>query len=201
MKRYTLQLIKPTVFFWMIGLALTGSAFSQDSRVTELFGGYSFIETDPGIDGLDSFGSNGVHVEVSRFFSQKFGVGLELSSHFGSTSMVAEGPHDLSSTQYSLLIGPRLNSLSFWRIRLSTRALFGFSTVDLDVEQADEMNSIPASLEDTQTDFAIALGASIDVELSERISLRLIQSNRFFTFFGDGTQSNTRYSSGILVHF
>ena len=161
------------------------------------FAGYSFVETDYGIEGLDAYGTNGFHLELSRFFSPKFGVAAELSGLYGTTSSDSQGITDLSSNQYTFLVGPRLNSRSFWKFSFSSRALIGISSLELDADQSggDEFQ------DGRESSFAIALGASIDLALTEQISLRLIQTNRFFTYFGDGLQSNNRYSTGIVVHF
>ena len=182
-------------------MSLPGTATAQAPVNIDVFGGHSHIQTDPGVEGVESFGTNGFHLEVTRYLSPKFGIAAELTGLYGSTTTDIEGVGELSVNQHGFLVGPRLNSLGFWRINLSTRALIGFSTGNVEVDLSNEDFPIIDSIEGTETDLAIAFGASIDLTLSKRISLRLIQSNLFFTFFGDDSQTNSRYSTGLLVRF
>ena len=199
MKRYDcIPFERWSPFLIVTCFLLPGTLAAQDAAETNIFGGYSFIKTDPGIDGLDAVGAHGFHVEATRFFSPKFGVAAELSGHFGSDKQPLEGIEDLSSNQYSLLVGPRLKSRSFWRIQLSTRGMIGVSTIDIETDGDDTINAV--GIDGTETNVAFALGVSVDLKLSEKVSIRLIQSNRFFTFFGNESQSHNRYSSGILIH-
>ena len=172
------------------------TAAGQENEGIELFWGYSFIKTDPGIEGLDAFGANGFHIEATRPLTRKLGIGAEVSGHFGSTSTDLEGLSQLSSSQVSVLVGPRMSGLQLWRFRLSSRAMIGLSSVTL---QDDDGLQAIESLHSHQTDLAISLGASLDLQLNERLSIRLIQSNRFYTFFGDDSQKQNRYSSGIML--
>ena len=189
--------------FFIQGVCITfpGNTSAQAPVSMEVFGGYSYIQADPGVEGVESFGTNGFHLEGTRFLSSRFGIAAELSGHYGSTRTDdLEGVDEITLSQYGFLVGPRLNSLSFWRLNLNTRALVGFSTGNVEADLSREDFPIIDSLEGIETDLAIAFGASIDLTLSERISLRLIQSNLFFTFFGDDSQSNNRYSTGLLIH-
>ncbi len=182
-------------------VTLPGSSAAQAPVRIDVFGGYSYIQADPGVEGVESFGTNGFHFEGTRFLSPKLGIAAELSGHYGSTSPDIENVDEITINQHGFLAGLRLNGLGFWKINVSTRALIGFSTLNLDADLSSENIPVVVSVEGADTDVAISLGASIDLSLSERISLRLIQSNLFFTFFGDDSQTNKRYSTGLLVHF
>ena len=197
MKRFIFSLL-------IIGglISLPGTLRAQEIQPTELFGGYTYMGSDLGIEGLDSFGLQGVHLEATRFFSPRLGVAAEFSAHFGSSSTELSGIDQLHVNQYSFLVGPRLMSRGFWRIQLSSRALLGITAVDIDTDSTEEV--MPAGAEQiarSESNFTIALGASLDLRLSERVSLRLIQSNQLFTFTGGDSFRNNRYSSGLLVRF
>ena len=182
-------------------MTFPGSISAQTPGSIEVFGGYSYIQTDPGVEGVESFGTNGFHIEGTRFLTPKFGIAAEITGLYGSTSTDIEGVDEITVNQHGFLVGPRLNSLGFWRLSLSTRALIGFSTVNVEADISSEDFPRIASIEGIDTNLAIAFGASLDLMLSERISLRLIQSNYFFTFFRDDSQTNSRYSTGLVVHF
>ena len=197
MKRFTFYLL---IIGSLVFLPRTLTA--QEIQPTELFGGYTYMGSDLGIEELDSFGLQGVHLEATRFFSEKLGVAAEFSAHFGSTSTELAGIDQLQVNQYSFLVGPRLMSRGFWRIQLSTRALLGITAVDIDTDPTEEeMPSDAVQIASSESNFTIALGASLDLRLSERVSLRLIQSNQLFTFTGGDSFRNNRYSSGLLVRF
>ena len=52
---------------------------------------------------------------------------------------------------------------------------------------------------DDATSFAMALGGGLDVRVSKRIDLRIIQADYAPTFFGSGRQNNIRLSVGIVL--
>ena len=181
-------------------MSSSGSVWAQETNSNELFVGYTYINLDPGIEGVESLGANGLHLEATRYLTERFGIAAEISGHFGASSTDIEGIDEVSLNQYSLLLGPRFRRPLFWKIELSSRALIGVSTQNLSSTLSQE-NEITLDRDGTETNLAIALGASLELRLNERVALRLIQSNRFYTFFGDDSQISNRYSSGILIRF
>ena len=69
---------------------------AQSSERIEVFGGFSNIKVDPGVEGVESFGTNGFHVEATRFLSRKLGIAAEFSGLYGSTTPDIEGVDELS---------------------------------------------------------------------------------------------------------
>jgi hypothetical protein len=51
---------------------------------------------------------------------------------------------------------------------------------------------------DDATSFAMALGGGLDLRVSKRIDVRLVQFDYTPTFFGPGRQDNFRISAGIV---
>jgi len=49
--------------------------------------------------------------------------------------------------------------------------------------------------------FAVAVGGGIDVKLTDRVALRLIQADYLMTRFSSTRQDNIRLSAGIVLRF
>src|SRR6185369_16586473 len=98
--------------------------------------------------------------------------------------------------QYFLLGGLQFKTGNSKRVQPFAHALFGaslFRGFTSDIRTTGNVYSF-----DDATSFAMALGGGLDVRLSKRIDLRLIQADFAPTFFGSGRQDNFRLSVGIV---
>lgn len=187
-----------TLIFFIAVVALASSALQaqDDDKPFDFFAGYSYLRVNPDGDDVDGFNMNGWHAAFSVRAADRLRFMVEFSQHFGDVDVPGEGNEiiDLDDVnQFSMLVGPQYRAVRSDSVNASVHALFGFSRIDLGEEALD------ADLDDDETDFAMTLGGSFDIKLSDRISWRAIQPDAFFTFFGDDTQVNFRVSTGILI--
>ncbi len=170
-------------------------AQAQYDNRYEVFIGYSYLNAKPNRD-LDHFGLHGAHIEVFYPVSRRLGPVLDLSGHFGTVDVPPNiyGVSEVEISQFAITTGIRYNGFQWKRLRTALRALVGISTGRVGMD-------LSSGLWIEETAFAAAFGGSIMLDLSDRVSLRLIQPNFFLTTFGGNTQFSQRISTGLVVKF
>jgi hypothetical protein len=142
-----------------------------------VFFGYSHASTNlvPG----QSTGLNGWNGSVEGKMLPLLGVVGDIGGLYGSQN----------TSEYNVLFGPRL-SFSVKKFRPFAHALIGVGHI----------HESAAGFSNSNTSFADALGGGLDYHLIPLISWRF-QLDALQTRFFSSTQSNMRFSTGIVVHF
>jgi len=162
-----------------------------------VFVGYSYTRTDlvPG----RATGLNGWNGSVEGKVLPLIGLVADFSGHYGSQSLpqacplqivpciVSQASVDVS--EYNFLFGPRL-SFRVGKFRPFVHGLIG----------ASHLRESASPVANSDTSFADALGGGLDYHLIPLISWRF-QADALQTHFFSGSQSNIRFSTGIVVHF
>ena len=165
----------------------------------EFFAGYSFHSADINTLTIDPhrIGQSGVNVEYTRRITRHLGLTGDASAHFHrSTRDTGFGAFSSRRDQYFLLGGVQLRAAGDKQVRPFAHALFGaslFRGFTSDIRPAGNVFTF-----DDATSFAMALGGGLDLHVSKRIAVRLIQVDYTPTFFGSGRQDNFRISAGII---
>ena len=160
--------------------------------------GYSHTDTNlvPG----QSTGLNGWNGSVEGKVFPLLGLVADFSGHYGSQSLPIAcplgalppcnpQPSNVDVSEYNFLFGPRL-SFKVSKFRPFVHALIGVGHI----------HESAAALSNSDTSFADALGGGLDYHLVPLISWRL-QFDALQTRFFNSTQSNLRFSTGIVVNF
>jgi hypothetical protein len=170
-----------------------------------VFIGYSHTSTNlvPG----QSTGLNGWNGSVEGKVLPLLGLVADFSGQYGSQNLVQVTqppsacplqplvPCPLLTTttadisEYNFLFGPRI-SFTVGKFRPFVHALIG----------ASHIRASAAGISNSETSFGDALGGGLDYHLIPLISWR-IQADALQTRFFSSTQSNLRFSTGIVVHF
>lgn len=183
-------------------LPLTAKA--QEQPRAELFGGYSLFHADGGGN------LHGWNASVAANLNRWFGLVVDFSGHYGSESfravpVVRPFPPlpglatSVDSNLHLFLGGPRLSYRKSGRLTPFGHVLLGAARSHVDGKI--EGPSFTVRFSDTSTAFAMALGGGLDLKLSKRVALRLIQADYLLTPFGDDTQNNARISAGLIFRF
>jgi opacity protein-like surface antigen len=165
----------------------------------EFFAGYSFQSADINTLTIDPHRTpqNGVNLEYIRNLSRRIGLTGDASAHFHrETRSTGAGRFSSQRDQYFLLGGLQFKAGKEKRVRPFAQALFGvslFRGFTADIRPSGNVYTY-----DDATSFAMALGGGLDVSVSRRIAVRLIQFDYTPTFFGSGRQDNFRISAGII---
>jgi hypothetical protein len=159
---------------------LSATSFSQASDPKwELFGGYSYLRSNPG-GGSDSAHSHGWNASLDYNFTKHLGVKADIDGHY-----CCDG-----EKEHNFLFGPQLQ-FKVKNSRVFAHALAGVSH-----------GSAPLG-NFSDTVFAYALGGGFDYPLGhqKRWALRLAQVDYLGTHYADNFQHNFRYSGGIVFDF
>lgn len=167
----------------------------DDSPKIEVFGGYSYVRAEQGVN------LNGWNASVAGNITRYFGVVGDVSGHYANGSF-------LDGNSYTFLGGPQF---SFRTSRLTpfAHALFGVSRV------STGLGLFGFNLGASQSDLAMAFGGGLDLNLSDRFAIRAIQAdyfpvrsggtflNNFRLPFSIGSDfvNNFRFSAGIVIKF
>jgi hypothetical protein len=178
--------------FYVVGLVclFSWSAAAQGNSKIDLFGGYSYVHTSPGI-ALSSFNANG-------------GVGSVAFNFNSWGSLVAEvgGVHvshingaDVDANAETFLAGPKISLFRGSKFTPFAQVLAGFARTD-------------AAFNNTSTTFngfALSPGVGLDWNATRHIGLRLGQVDYLLTRLPTSTNqvnwNNFRYSAGVIVRF
>lgn len=138
---------------------------------------------------------NGWELSASYRFLPFLGFRADFSGNYGSAlSQSTNNAH-----QYTYLFGPEVSLPA--RVSPFAHALFGGShqTVGAGTIAGGPLsnNTVLAS---SNSAFATAVGAGIDLKLIPHLWIRAIQIDYLLTRFGSATQNQPRVSAGLVLH-
>ena len=166
--------MKKTLWLAPLVVLLAMQGFAQDTAKWDVFGGYSFVHSDPGL-GLSSGNASGWEASLDYNWNNW----LALKADF-------DGHYCCAQTMHNFLFGPQFN-LGHGKVKPWVHGLVGAS------------HGTSGGFSDTVLGFA--LGGGIDVKWTDRITVRLVQADYLGTRYGDATQNNFRVSTGLVFHF
>lgn len=179
--------------------ACAPSAFAQeDTPRVEVFAGYSLLRNEritredfdtingltpaqfrtlTGLDVTPNSGSASLHgfdASVTAYVTKRFGLTGDFSGNFGTeTQTFFNAPTEARMRVYNALGGPQVKFFNKGRATPFARALFGAAHFRNDFSAS--LGPINNRITDNYTNFAAAVGGGLDVRVSDRVSLRLIQ--------------------------
>ena len=189
------------IFLTCSSAGLSMAQTSGEQPKNQFFAGYSFHSADINTLTVDPrrTGQNGVNLEYTRNITRHVGITGDASAHFHrDTRSTTGGTFTSRRDQYFLLAGLQFKAGNSKRVQPFAHALFGaslFRGFTSDIRTSGNVYTF-----DDATSFAMALGGGLDVRVSKRIDLRLIQADYAPTFFGSGRQNNFRLSVGIVFN-
>jgi len=188
-----------------------GRSYVSYPRV-ELFLGYSYLRGVPTLspgNRMDSLngGSANVAFNLNRTLGIVADVGGFNASEIQLTGAGANPARvsDASGTAFTFMVGPRLSYRKYERITPFAQVLVGgihASAVTLSNCTGALCTPLPS-----ENSLALTAGAGVDLKLTRRVALRLVQAEYMMTDFanlstGDRqTQNDIRLSSGLVFGF
>lgn len=177
---------------------------TDDSRL-EFFAGYSNLQAE-GIAGRevnqgssfddevfgDRQGLNGFNVAGTGYFTRNLGLTGDFSynvkqDEFNVNSQAVNQRNERTTHVFNFLAGPSYKFRNESRVTPFVRALAGVAhtrfSADASVSTATGTTS--NSFETNTTDFALGVGGGVDVRLTDRIDLRVLQVDWNPVFLGD----------------
>ena len=172
------------LFLLAMLLVLPLMAQAQESPRMEIFGGYSYLRLDA--DTNNDQDLNGFNTSFTYNFNRFLGATGEISGHYGDTR-VAGVNADLN--QYFFLFGPKFAYRGNERVTPFAHVLLGVVRFDVD----------RGPISATTTQFAMAVGGGLDVNITDKIAFRAVQADYILTRLANSSQHNFRASTGVVV--
>jgi opacity protein-like surface antigen len=170
-------------------LVLSCLSAAQDHSTVDLFAGYQYTHVALGHN-INGFNLNGWNVSATAFFTKYVGVSGDFSGNYGSPRISALST-SVSAQSYTYLFGPIVRVPNSSKITPYFHALFGGAHI----------NANGFGLSGSDNAFSWALGGGVDAEVHPHIAIRLAQADWLRTQFADSTQSNFRYSVGLVFKY
>ena len=166
------------------------SAAAQDSSKIDMFAGYSFLHTGPGI-ATSSFNANGgvgsIALNVTSWASIVAEVGgIHVSSINGT---------DVDGTAMTYMLGPKISPFRLGKFSPFVQVLAGVT------------HTTPGFNQTTFNAYTLAIspGAGLDWNATRHLAIRLGQIDYLLTRIPTSTNqvtwNNFRYSTGIVLRF
>jgi opacity protein-like surface antigen len=158
----------------------------------DIFAGYSYLQANPGVRGVDSFHLHGGSASVAYNYNTWLS-GVADFGGYNNGNILGTGA---SGTLSTYLFGPRVSYRHLRKITPFGQVLFG----------AGHANSHVFGTANSQNAFAMSAGGGVDYKLLEHFSIRPVQADYLMTRFGVGTrgtqtQNNVRLSTGFVFRF
>jgi hypothetical protein len=120
--------------------------------------------------------------------NQWFAIATDFDGHYGSH---LEGLEVVRVREHGFTFGPHVSLHNRSRITPFAFALFGGA----------HENVKEAGVTETATGFASSVGGGLDVRVSEKWSVRLVQVDAAYTRFHGEGKTAPRFSTGLVFHF
>ena len=173
---------------------------SEEYPKNEFFAGYSFHSADINTLTINPqrTAQHGLNLEYTRNLTRHLGLTGDVSAHFkrASQTLSGGGVFESKRDQYYMLGGLQFSARSQSRAKPFARVMVGASLFRGFTSSRTTAGNVFTF--DDATSLALGLGAGLDVRVSKRISLRVIQADYIPTFFGSGHQNNFRLSFGLV---
>jgi opacity protein-like surface antigen len=173
----------------LISLVLPVLAQAQEAPRFEIFGGYSYLRTDADFNTDQDL--NGFNAGFTANLASWVGIAFDISSHYGNTNLIG-GSADFNT--FMIASGPRFYLRRFERVTPFAHALIGGNRTAIDVRSIG-INA--PNIADTS--FAFIVGGGVDLNVTDKLAVRLFQTDFVLTRFADINQNNFRTSTGLVL--
>jgi opacity protein-like surface antigen len=153
-----------------------------------------------------NFNLYGWNATATENLNKWFGGDLDVGGAYNSLSPDFFFPSvPIVTKLHTVMYGPRFSYRKSERITPFVHVLVGVAHITGHNNQATVFTPllalVPQGTSRTDTAFAWALGGGVDLKVSHRVAIRLIQADYVMTRFFDQRQDNGRLSAGIVIRF
>ena len=169
------------------------STYAQESAPkVDVFAGYSYLQANPGVTGVDSFHLHGGNASLAYNLTNWLGGVADFGGYTNGNILNTRA----SGTVSTYLFGPRVSYRHYSRVTPFGQVLVG----------AAHSNARAFATANTQNALAMTAGGGVDYKLFDRFAIRPFQAEYLMTRFAEGTlgtrtQNNFRLSTGFLFRF
>jgi hypothetical protein len=187
-------------------LALAGIAAGQEVPKIEVFGGFSYLRVhsgsvpvDTNLNGIVPAAQRNANVNMAGWdgsatenLNYWFGGEFDARGTYGSQPSFSTRP-SFSTKIHAFTYGPRFSFRRIPHVVPYVHILVGAALFNAVANQSGPSASTAA--------VAVIPGAGIDVNVSQRFAIRLLQLDYMMTRFYNQRQDNAAVSAGFVFHF
>jgi hypothetical protein len=171
------------------------SAAAQDNPKVELFAGYSFVHTGPGVPYISAFDANGGVGSVAVNLIGWGGVGGSIVGEAGGVYVGTINGRIVNANAETYMIGPKVSFFRHSRFSPFVQTLVGFSRSD------PAFNGATSNFDGA----AFSPGFGLDWNATRHLGVRIGQVDyllaRFPSLANQVTWNDFRYSGGVTLRF
>jgi opacity protein-like surface antigen len=202
----------------LLALPVIASAQQDEIPKVEIFGGYSYLRLDnaTGLSVASTMGTtssavtapldrdaNGFNVSVTNHLNSFLGITAEFSGHFTDAQVNGQL---LDRDAYFVTAGPRLSIRRFERFTPFLHIMAGMARQDVQAQTSSTTGTVLSNINQSDSGLAFVVGGGIDLNLSSRLGVRLLQTDYILTRFSNRNgasselnQANFRASTGFIL--
>lgn len=169
------------------------SGFAQESAPkVDVFAGYSYLQANPGVTGVDSFHLHGGSASAAYHFTNSLSAVADFGG-YDNGNLLGTGT---DGRLYTYLFGPRLSYRHYRKFTPFGQVLLGSA----------HANASAFGTTGSQNAFAMTAGGGFDYKLFDRFWIRPVQAEYLLTRFREGAlgarnENNLRLSTGFVFRF
>ena len=168
----------------------------------DIYGGFASSHFNAGPALIPGANLGGFDIQGTMWLSMRLGVTANVRGYYGTTGVVPN-PYNIHGpfiSEYQFMAGPSIRGPKNEHAALTFHALVGGSYGDFTSAINQGLTGPNLGLFNNGTALATALGGSVDLNRSSRLSLR-ISPDYLLTRFGGVSQNEFAISVGVLYRF
>jgi opacity protein-like surface antigen len=196
-----------SVFF--IVLLFGALAYAQDHKA-EITGDYSYFRANPGLPSyFNSQNLNGGGAQVAVYFSNWLALAGDFQGYGSYTQCTKPGAPVTgcaSGNLFTYTFGPQVKYRA-GKFEPFAEVLAGGAHSNFYGNACSNVSGICGSKSPSNNAFALVIGGGVDINLSSKFAIRLVDADYELTRFGNNftggnnSQSNFRFQTGVQFRF
>jgi opacity protein-like surface antigen len=193
-----------------VALLLCSVSLAQDSPKAELTGDYSYFRLNPGLPSVwNSQNLNGGGGQIALYFKPWLALAADLQGYGSFTQCPKSSSEFTACAQGNLFtytFGPQIKYRA-GKLEPFAEVLLGGAHSNFYANACNKNTGICGSKSPSNNAFALAIGGGVDIAVSSKFAIRLVDADYELTRFGNNftggnnSQSNFRFQTGVQFRF
>jgi opacity protein-like surface antigen len=201
--------MKRLIGFLVVTLWLGAVAFAQDNPKAEITGDYSYFRANPGLPSyFNSQNLNGGGGQATFYMTKWLGFAADLQGYGSYTQCTKPGAPVSGCAQgnlFTYMFGPQIKYRA-GKLEPFAEVLLGGAHSNFYANGCTNVG-ICGSKSPSNNAFSMAIGGGVDIAVSPKFAIRLVDADYDLTRFGNNftggnnSQSNFRFQTGVQFRF
>ena len=193
-----------------VTLLLGSMAFAQDDHKVEATGDYSYFRLNPGLPSVwNSQNLNGGGGQLALYVKPWLALAADLQG-YGSFTQCPKSSSEFSGCAsgnlFTYTFGPQIK-YRMGKLEPFAEVLLGGAHSNFYANACNKDTGICGSKSPSNNAFALAIGGGVDIPVSSKFTIRLVDADYELTRFGNNftggnnSQNNFRFQTGVQFRF